>query len=57
MKLSLCIFVCLVSIGLQAELFFTSQMIATHLQTYTSDEIQLLNKDLAVVRNICLDDA
>ena len=56
MKLSTLILVCLTSIGLQAELFFTPQMIAKHLEPYTDTEIQLLEKDLAVVRSICLDD-
>ena len=56
MKLFTLLLVCLTSIGLQAELFFTPQMIANHLETYTDKEIQLLEKDLAVVRSICLDD-
>lgn len=31
-------------------------MIAKHLETYTDREVQLLEKDLTVVRSICLDD-
>jgi hypothetical protein len=56
MKLPTLLLACLASIGLQAELFFTPQMIAKHLETYTDKEIQLLEKDLTVVRSICLDD-
>jgi len=56
LKLSFLIAACLASIGLQAELFFTPQMIATHLESYSEKEVQLIEKDLAVVRSICLDD-
>lgn len=42
-------------INLQAELFFTPQMISSHLKEYSEEEILLLNKDLDVVRSICLD--
>lgn len=42
--------------SLQAELFFTPPMIAKHLETYTEKEVKLLEKDLAVVRGVCLDD-
>lgn len=56
MKLSSIIFACLASIGLHGELFFTPQMIAKHLETYTDKETKLLEKDLTVVRSICLDD-
>jgi hypothetical protein len=38
---------------LQAELFFTPEMIATHIQKYTEEEIHLINKDLDVVRSVC----
>ena len=55
MKLPSIIFACFASISLQAELFFTPQMIATHLETYTDKEVQLLEKDLTVVRSVCLD--
>ncbi len=40
--------------GLHAELFFTPQMIASHLEGYTDSEIGLIKKDLDVVRSICL---
>jgi len=56
MKLSCLLLAGFASISLHAELFFTPQMIAKHLETYTDKEIQLLEKDLAVVRSICLDD-
>ncbi len=56
MKLTSFILACVTCFGLQAELFFTSQMISKHLETYTDKEIQLLEKDLAVVRSVCLDD-
>lgn len=45
------------SIGLHAELFFTQEMISSHLKSYTPNEIQLLEKDLKVVRSVCLDDS
>jgi hypothetical protein len=48
-KISLLILTCFASISLQAELFFTPPMIAKHLETYTEKEVQLLEKDLAVV--------
>lgn len=56
MKISALILTCFASVGLQAALFFTPQMIAKHLETYTDQEKQLLEKDLAVVRSVCLDD-
>lgn len=56
MKLPALVLACLAMVGLQAELFFTPQMISKHLETYTDDEVQLLKKDLAVVRSICLED-
>ena len=43
------------SINLQAELFFTPQMISSHLKEYSEEEVQLLSKDLDVVRSVCLD--
>lgn len=42
--------------NLQAELFYTPQMISSHLKTYSQEEIQLIQKDLPVVRSVCLDD-
>jgi len=41
--------------ALQAELFFTPDMISSHLKVYSEDEIQSLQKDLTVVRSVCLD--
>lgn len=46
---------CLACLGVQAELFFTPEMIAVHLKGYTDSEIGLLEKDLNVVRSICLE--
>lgn len=43
-------------ISLQAELFFTPEMISSHLREYSEEEVRLLNKDLNVVRSVCLDD-
>lgn len=40
-------------IHLQAEMFFTPQMISSHLKEYSDEEIQKLNKDLDVVRSVC----
>lgn len=57
MKLLLFILLCLTCVELQAELFFTPEMISTHLQPYTDPEIQLIEKDLNVVRSICFDNA
>ena len=56
MRLSIITFVCFIT-SLQSALFFTPQMIAKHLETYTEKEIQLINKDLAVVRSVCFGDA
>jgi hypothetical protein len=55
MKQIFLIFAFLSSISLQAELFFTPQMISSHLKTYSEEEIQLLNKDLDVVRSVCFE--
>ena len=41
--------------GLHAELFFTPQMIHADLKDYSDEEIQLLEKDLKVVRSVCLE--
>lgn len=46
----------LLCVSLQAELFFTPEMISSHLKTYNEKEIQLIEKDLKVVRSVCLDD-
>lgn len=46
---------CLSCVALQAELFFTPEMISSHLKTYSDDEIQSIKKDLEVVRSVCLD--
>jgi hypothetical protein len=43
-------------IRLHAELFFTPEMISSHLKDYSEEEVRLLNKDLDVVRSVCLDD-
>lgn len=56
MKLITILLGCLSSVGMHAELFFTPEMIQSHLKPYTNHEIQLLEKDLLVVRSICLDD-
>lgn len=55
MKLLTFILACLTFMGLRAELFFTPEMISTHLKPYTNKEVQLLEKDLNVVRSVCLD--
>jgi len=55
MKILAFIVSCLTWGCLQAELFFTPEMISSHLKTYTEEEIQLIKKDLSVVRNICFD--
>lgn len=56
MRLCALILSCLACMGvLPAEVYYTPSMIAKHLEAYTDDEIALLNKDLAVVRSICLD--
>ena len=47
------LFLCL---RLQAELFFTPDMISSHLKSYSTDEIKMIEKDLKVVRSVCLDD-
>jgi len=47
---------CLCSLSLQGELFFTPEMLAKHLEPYTEKEVELIQKDLQVVRSVCLDD-
>lgn len=54
MKLFTVFFTCLI-FGLQAEFFFTQQMIESHLERYNKEEIQLIDKDLEVVRGVCFD--
>lgn len=39
---------------LQAELFFTPQMMNSHLKDYSEEEIEWINQDLDVVRSVCL---
>lgn len=56
MKGILLTFAVLSYVKLNAELFFTSEMISSHLKEYSEEEIRLLNKDLDVVRSVCLDD-
>jgi hypothetical protein len=56
MKLATLILTCLTTIALQAELFFTPDMITSHLKGYTDKEMELIHKDLSVVRSICLND-
>jgi hypothetical protein len=41
--------------SLQAELFFTPKMISSHLKDYSEEELRLIEKDLTVVRSVCLD--
>ena len=55
MKRIVLILACLSCIGLRAELFFTPQMISSHLKGYSDEEVQLLKKDLEVVRSVCLE--
>lgn len=43
-------------VKLQSELFFTPEMISSHLKGYSEGEIQLIKKDLNLVRSICLED-
>lgn len=54
MKLLL-ILACLSCLGLQAEVFFTPEMISSHLKGYSEEEVQLIDKDLKVVRSVCLE--
>jgi len=49
------IFLFLTCCSLQATLFFTPEMISTHLKGYTENEVQLIEKDLQVVRSVCLE--
>jgi hypothetical protein len=56
MKRLICLFSCLFFANLQAVLFFTPEMISSHTKEYSKEELALLNKDLKVVRSVCLDD-
>lgn len=49
------VFACLPCVNLHADLFFTQKMISSHLEEYSEEEVMLLNKDLDVVRSVCLD--
>lgn len=55
MKFLLSIFSILFISYIYGELFFTPQMIATHLESYTEEELKLIKKDLNIVRSICLE--
>ncbi|MBI2743067.1 MAG: hypothetical protein HYX48_04040 [Chlamydiales bacterium] len=55
MKRVLSILACLFCVTLQAELFFTPEMISSHLKGYSPEEVDLIKKDLNVVRSVCLD--
>lgn len=55
MKRILVILTCFFSLALHAELFFTPDMLASHIKGYSEEEVQLLKKDLNVVRSICLE--
>jgi hypothetical protein len=57
MKRMLLIWACLCCVGLQAELFFTPQMISSHLKEYSDEEVKLIEKDLQVVRSVCFEEA
>lgn len=46
--------ICFLGTSLHAEMFFTPEMIASHLKGYTDEEVDLINKDLNVVRSVCL---
>lgn len=43
-------------VNLQAELFFTPEMISSRLKGYSEEEVKLIEKDLQVIRSVCLDD-
>lgn len=42
---------------LNAELYFSPEMRASHLVDYSEEELQAIDKDLAVVRSVCLPNA
>lgn len=56
MKRMLILFMFVSCLSLQAELFFTQQMVSSHLKDYSDEDRALINKDLNVVRSVCLDD-
>lgn len=56
MKRYLCLLSCLTSLALQAEVFFTPEMVSSHLKGYSEQEVLLIEKDLKVVRSVCVDD-
>jgi hypothetical protein len=45
----------IIVLNLNAELFFTPDMIGSHLKGYSEAEVQLIEKDLKVVREVCLE--
>lgn len=55
MKKMLLVLIFLTAIQIQAEVFFTPQMISSHLKSYSEEEILEIKKDLNVVRDICLE--
>lgn len=44
-----------ITLNLSAEVFFTDNMIRSHLENYNEEEISLIEKDLSVVRSVCFD--
>jgi len=44
---------CVATAALQAQFFFSPEMISTHLRSYTSEEVAAIEKDKALVRDIC----
>jgi len=54
MKQAILFLICFATL-LRANLFFTDRMIESHLQTYSDQEIALIENDLCAVRSICLD--
>jgi hypothetical protein len=48
-------FFCLIAIHLQGAVFFTPEMISSHLKDYSEEEIALINKDHQVVHGVCFD--
>lgn len=57
MNKTLLFFVLLFNFYLHGELYFTPQMIFSHLKEYSEDDILLINKDLDVIRSVCLEDS
>jgi len=52
LKLTVLLLTC---IGLRAEVFFTPQMISSHLADYSDEDVHLINKDLDVIRSVCFE--